>query len=988
MKINSLHIYGFGKWSNKKIDFSNELNVIYGNNEAGKTTIMSFLHFVLFGFSSKAEEEKYRPKTIHTYGGQVTVTFEEVGTVVVERTKTETKETLTITDNNGKEVALTDWKKWMKNMDKEYFEAIFSFDQISLQKISRLKGEELSKYLFSSSVIGSDQLYKVEKLIEKEMEALFKKKGKNQKLAKLLTQLNESYEQQKNYKQNLDKYSEQTKQAKMLSSKIEQLEKEIELLIQEVYVKRQLLELKEVIIEVTELENQLKELPYYEVTDEEMMQFQQLTNQLVELERSLDELQVEIGNLQYRSSSLQEKQLSANQLAKLDELIQMSKIYETKLEEISLLVVELKKQEDRMNELTLQEGFRFTEERAVQMNTSSLLKEEIDHAVEENKYVQSSIKQTEVELEQLRISVGKKEEILQELHTNKLLDDEIEKLEKIINTQQVQQQLEGKNDFLLDQLERKQADYKTELKRVKQRKKQQFLISFAMIVFGIIAIVTSVILEQTFFTILGAFLLILGCLVMFYKWRSKWLFQLKTEIEYLEQSVNSYKHNFLSIDDVLQAKRKLDAHQEVMKNYQVELSKMDDLFERIDLLENQLMTWNLKKQQLQLKKEEILEHWQLPNDYSINQLPIIYSLIADYKGLYLQRNKIKEQLTHHQAWVQEIEQQIHTFANLFSLDEQRSALVLLSELTKERKELMNEQSQLSQLTSELEKNKINFTQKQASKEVIVKAINEMLCTKSVERKEQFYQLYEKSKEKKAKQSRLEHLKLTIKSTSIEQKLLDQYIEAPFDKLDLENLDSKISLLKEEKNHLLEEKIKLSNDIRFLEEGKSLETITQDFELVKAECEKTMEQWLELAIAKEKLQETVRFYTEEKLPHILKVASSYFKQLTNDNYIEILFNKQSQFYVRHHSGEFFEISQLSQSTMEQVYISLRMALAKNIFESEHFPLVIDDGFVHFDKKRTANMFDLLRNYSKHQVLLFTCHEHLVHQLKEHHIITVA
>jgi uncharacterized protein YhaN len=43
MKINSLNIVSFGKLKNLKIDFSDNRNIVYGDNEAGKTHIAEFI---------------------------------------------------------------------------------------------------------------------------------------------------------------------------------------------------------------------------------------------------------------------------------------------------------------------------------------------------------------------------------------------------------------------------------------------------------------------------------------------------------------------------------------------------------------------------------------------------------------------------------------------------------------------------------------------------------------------------------------------------------------------------------------------------------------------------------------------------------------------------------------------------------------------------------------------------------------------------------
>lgn len=49
MKFLDLHINGFGKFNNCSIAFQDGLNVVYGKNEAGKSTLHSFIRSMLFG---------------------------------------------------------------------------------------------------------------------------------------------------------------------------------------------------------------------------------------------------------------------------------------------------------------------------------------------------------------------------------------------------------------------------------------------------------------------------------------------------------------------------------------------------------------------------------------------------------------------------------------------------------------------------------------------------------------------------------------------------------------------------------------------------------------------------------------------------------------------------------------------------------------------------------------------------------------------------
>ena len=54
MKIRKIMVNGFGKLTDRSYSLSDGLNVIYGNNEAGKSTLHRFIGAVFFGFFKAA----------------------------------------------------------------------------------------------------------------------------------------------------------------------------------------------------------------------------------------------------------------------------------------------------------------------------------------------------------------------------------------------------------------------------------------------------------------------------------------------------------------------------------------------------------------------------------------------------------------------------------------------------------------------------------------------------------------------------------------------------------------------------------------------------------------------------------------------------------------------------------------------------------------------------------------------------------------------
>lgn len=79
MKINKMEINGFGRLENRSFVFGPGLNVIYGCNESGKSTLLAFIKAMLFGLKGgrRSKEgflppaKQYKPWAARMYGGTI-----------------------------------------------------------------------------------------------------------------------------------------------------------------------------------------------------------------------------------------------------------------------------------------------------------------------------------------------------------------------------------------------------------------------------------------------------------------------------------------------------------------------------------------------------------------------------------------------------------------------------------------------------------------------------------------------------------------------------------------------------------------------------------------------------------------------------------------------------------------------------------------------------------------------------------------------------
>ncbi|WP_398574292.1 ATP-binding protein, partial [Staphylococcus epidermidis] len=108
-------------------------------------------------------------------------------------------------------------------------------------------------------------------------------------------------------------------------------------------------------------------------------------------------------------------------------------------------------------------------------------------------------------------------------------------------------------------------------------------------------------------------------------------------------------------------------------------------------------------------------------------------------------------------------------------------------------------------------------------------------------------------------------------------------------------------------------------------------------------------WASLSYLETLINEHIKQIKDKRLPYVIDEAINIFKTLTDGKYNLITYENDS-IKVKHRNGQMYHPLELSQSTKELLYISLRLSLIKVLKPYYPFPIIIDDAFVHFDKQR--------------------------------------
>ena len=117
-------------------------------------------------------------------------------------------------------------------------------------------------------------------------------------------------------------------------------------------------------------------------------------------------------------------------------------------------------------------------------------------------------------------------------------------------------------------------------------------------------------------------------------------------------------------------------------------------------------------------------------------------------------------------------------------------------------------------------------------------------------------------------------------------------------------------------------------------------------------------WASLSYLETLINEHIKQIKDKRLPYVIDEAINIFKTLTDGKYNLITYENDS-IKVKHRNGQMYHPLELSQSTKELLYISLRLSLIKVLKPYYPFPIIIDDAFVHFDKQKKINDVKLFK-----------------------------
>ncbi|MFD1037652.1 AAA family ATPase [Virgibacillus byunsanensis] len=983
MKLGQATVYGFGKWVDFTIDFSEQSFIcVYGENESGKSTLQQFILFMLFGLPPKMRAF-YRPKTSSRMGGRLTVSDPEFGEFTIERLDNVRNGAAKCFGPDGSEFD-EDWlKERLNGMTHDTYQSIFSFSAMDLYGLRNMSEEDLGEVLLGIGLTGSKSIYAIEKRLENKASELFKPNGRKPAINKQLESLDELFIRLHKYKNSEATYREKKAAAQALTDDIALLRS------------RSTQESKRRSI----VEKQQHVLPI-------IHQYHNCTNNLQNYPACISFPENGIDRLQ----AIKDKLLPLK--SELTVLEDNKQKYETKLDEItkSLHDESVYKQ---LEEMLKQKDLFLENKNNIKKLQQSIYKVETEIKMELDQlnmgiepkdletislpfYIEKTWNQLKHDADQLSVV---KEQLQQEESTIKkqrfyLSNQKQEKQDLLLPEKQVNELNERINTYnrqrYLQQVNQKKAEQQgvwEELKREKTKRSSQVLIG--SVVLASLLGISGMVMDSFILYVMMSLFLIVGSSQ--WVWRN---YSIRLMERIMHEQENDMPINQPSIDEK-------DIAEELLAEHKKHNSDLQSVEEQLKALNTQLIQWEERKKLIENREsrfnqqvEDQYANYSFLKNVRIMYWPEFYHTIKHVMKLMEQKRSDQEEYRKLIERQERYNYNIHRFfeerAWRASTEAMEENVVFMEEQLENYRNQRNLAKQYTDLVKENKNEQYMMTQRMRTYEREVEAL---YTSAHVETEDDFF--------KKAKQWK--EMQLIVQN---QQQLFSQ-LRAIFSKDESEELlkkDMNESNLKEEHIHIKEKEVEIENNIEKkrqelayvntelsnMESSETYSELMHRFGMEQEQLQKLANEWAVFRTAKEMLLETKRNYRDKYLSKVISKTSSYFGELTDGQY-EYVFapTEEMPFQVEAKDGVRYIVNELSQGTIDQLYVSLRLAISEVMIEEHRLPFIIDDAFVHFDAVRTKQVMKIMDRFSHdQQILLFTCKREVLEWTKQTKTINLA
>ena len=195
----------------------------------------------------------------------------------------------------------------------------------------------------------------------------------------------------------------------------------------------------------------------------------------------------------------------------------------------------------------------------------------------------------------------------------------------------------------------------------------------------------------------------------------------------------------------------------------------------------------------------------------------------------------------------------------------------------------------------------------------------------------------------------------------------------------DDLRGRLAAIEKDIHQRIEMRGRIAAQLTAITEDRQLAARQLEMATVQQRIDEAIGRWQVLAVTGQVLESIRASYETDRQPETLQEASGYFHEMTQGKYRRVWTPVGERVLrVQDSEGQDLAVEVLSRGAREQLFLSLRLALAAHFARrGAALPLILDDVLVNFDTDRARAAAQVLRDFAAlgHQMLVFTCHDHI-------------
>ena len=949
MKIDRLHIDGFGIFHEKQITgFQKGINVLYGPNEAGKSTLLDFIRFTLFDYPRYLQDRR-TPLNGGKHGGRIWLKSSLNEPLMIYRNGNAKDVLVKYKDQETTNLNL--YRQLIGNASIDLYKNVYAITLDELMAVQQLSDSGMEDHIFSMGMgLSGVDFGKFESGLVDHADHFFKVRGRTQILPELVDQIQQKEDAILQLKNKLGEYNRLSEERESLESQLGFIRKKREELSAKKNKYADLSKAYPAFVEYQQAQSVLMEIGNIKTHSKKLLeQYEEVKKALSVEEQSLEEVKQELNQFIEQQSKLEWDEVLSEHGHLLDYFKTTVKLYEEAKARNGNEKEKRAKANANKESISQRLGNFIQAEQLIKLEGTFELQAQATEMLEEQQKLERK-RDTKKEVE-ARLS--------SELKALKALKSQVEdKIQALpINSHEARQKA-NEERIELDTL------FKQALERAGGNTKGPSRAPF------ILVLIFLGVGGMLFFVNLIAAGLVVGVALI-----SLLLILVTSKRSSVPFSSDSPTEINKKIEEIKSTINLFDESEEKSQEVGLQLSSKE---KELDVVTDDLLKLNRSLNELEDKWKNTMQNLKLPEHLAPQQIGDFVSNVEEFKREHRIVLEAENSIKNNETFIQTFEEKVHSVTP--GRDEVEGSFIysLIEKMEKNEEEKRKSEA-LKQSVLQSENKKDTILKRIARHK---EEINNIFSAIGVKEEKMLYEQFERQKEFQEANE-----KKTNAAKNIQTLCGAEHLESTIDELEKftpsllnskkEETEQEYEVIKNEFDEINRKLASVSANIKHILEPDEMYELQNAKESLETRLIEETKEWLSTKMALAILNESKQKYEDEKQPEVITQTREYFKAITENAYNDLRISlSEKHVSILDATGKVKTVEELSRGTREQLLLALRFGLIEEYEKNaEPLPVVLDDIMVNFDIHRAENLVSVLSDFAKNrQVVLFTCHEH--------------